>query len=267
MKKFLLLLLLSTLPAFGQAARQACTLAASGTCNMGNSYGAYGASFEEIPNGSPSGVSVTVQGCMQGGTCDTAADTNTSTSATVRAVTFTKVYDYFKITVGTLTGGTSPTMTINSVVSTANSHSAGGVVTSVFTRTGAVAATSGDYTCAQVTGCIAPTHLLISSTAPTILAAGCGGSGASIVANNGTAAFEVNVGTSNTGACSITLPTATTGWACYATDVTTTSVSVSQTKQSGLGGVTSVTLQNYTDVSATGAWVDSDKLIVSCLGY
>jgi hypothetical protein len=108
-------------------------------------------------------------------------------------------------------------------------------------------------------------HIWLNTTAPSIAAAGCGGSGASITANNGPFAFRVNVGTSNTGSCAITLPASTgTGWNCFATDITTTSTAVSSTKQSGAGSSTSVTLQNYTDISGTGAWTDSDVLIVTC---
>jgi hypothetical protein len=108
--------------------------------------------------------------------------------------------------------------------------------------------------------------LAISTTAPTILAAGCGAAGASITVNNGTAAFTVNVGTTNSGTCTITMPAATTDWNCGATDITTTSTLVSMTK-SVPGGTpaTQITLQNYTDVSATHAWVDSDKIQVRCV--
>ncbi len=109
-------------------------------------------------------------------------------------------------------------------------------------------------------------HILLSSTAPTVLAAGCGGSGASITTNNGTGAFKVNVGTSNTGTCTITMPTATTDWICSATDITRTTTTVSQTKSiPGGTPATQITLQNYTDISGTGAWTDSDVIAVSCV--
>lgn len=109
--------------------------------------------------------------------------------------------------------------------------------------------------------------LFISPTSPSIAAAGCGGSAATISTKNGTAAFKVGVGTSNTGTCTVTMPAATTDWICSATDITTTSTTVSQTK-SKPGGTptTQITLQNYTDVSGTAAWVDNDVLAVSCWG-
>ena len=113
-----------------------------------------------------------------------------------------------------------------------------------------------------------PTNVLISNTAPSVAANGCGTTGASIASNNGTAAFKVNVGTTNSGACTITMPTATTDWVCSATDITTTSTTVSQTKSVPTSGhlTTEITLQNYTDVSGTHAWVDSDVIAVSCMG-
>lgn len=153
----------------------------SGTVfNITNYFGAFNGSFEEVPSGSPATVSVTIQGCMKSGTCDSASDTNTSTSAAIRNVTFSKLYSYFQVTVS-FTGGTNPTMTINPALSTARvpsagitsaaviaaftgcsgvqylgadgaCHAAAGGVSTVFTRSGAVVATSGDYTVAQVTG-------------------------------------------------------------------------------------------------------------------
>ena len=111
--------------------------------------------------------------------------------------------------------------------------------------------------------------LLISNTPPSIVAAGCGGSGASIISQlNATAAFKVGVGTGNTGTCTITMPAAATDWICSATDITTTSTTVSQTKSVPTAGhlTTEITLQNYTDISGTHAWVDNDVIAVSCMG-
>jgi hypothetical protein len=110
----------------------------AGSCiNIPNLNGAYGATFEEIPVGSPSAVSVTVQGCMYGGTCDSAADTNTSTSAANRGVTFSKVYNFF-IIVGTFSGGTTPSIKVNTTVSAAANHSGNGS----FTAAGDLSGTS-----------------------------------------------------------------------------------------------------------------------------
>lgn len=108
------------------------------------------------------------------------------------------------------------------------------------------------------------TNLTVSPTAPTIAGAGCGGSAASIVAPNGTAAFKINVGTTPGSACTITMPAATTGWNCFATDITTNSTSVFLQKQTGAESTTSVTITNFSDVAAATAFVASDILKVSC---
>jgi len=111
---------------------------------------------------------------------------------------------------------------------------------------------------------LATLHAWINTSAPTITGAGCGGSGASIASQNGSSAFEVNVGTSNTGTCTISMPaTVANAWLCQATDTTTNSTSVFITKQSGLSN-TQVVLKNYSDVAVNGAWTDSDVLGVTC---
>ena len=109
---------------------------------------------------------------------------------------------------------------------------------------------------------------VLTATAPSILAAGCGGSAASITSQNGTAAFKVNVGTSNAGSCAVTMPAAATDWVCSATDITTISTTVSQTRVVPTSGslTTSITLANYTDISGAADWVDSDVLEVHCHG-
>lgn len=114
---------------------------------------------------------------------------------------------------------------------------------------------------------IVATNLLMSTTAPSIAGAGCGGSAASIPANNGTAAFTVNVGTAPTSAgCTVTLPTATTGWTCRATDITTTSTGVFYQKQTG-GSTTTAIIQNFSDVAVATAPTASDVYRVSCEAY
>lgn len=109
---------------------------------------------------------------------------------------------------------------------------------------------------------------VINFVAPTILAAGCGGLAASILTQNGTAAFKVGVGTGNGGTCTITMPAATTDWLCQATDITGTSANVFITKAVPTPGnlTTEITLQNYTDVAGAHAWVDSDVIEVTCHG-
>jgi hypothetical protein len=107
------------------------------------------------------------------------------------------------------------------------------------------------------------TNVLLSPTAPSIAGAGCGGSGATIATNNGTAAFSVNVGSTPTTACTITLPTATNAWNCFATDITTNSTSVFLQKQTATGA-SSVTITNFSDVAVASNFTASDILQVSC---
>lgn len=120
MKKWLLLLLFCLpLAASAQASRPlSCTLSTTQTCKISNGNLAYTATFEEVLTGSPTGVSVTVAGCTTNDVCDSAVDTNTSTSNAIRAVTFAKAYDYFLVT-ATLSGGTAPKVKITPLVSTA----------------------------------------------------------------------------------------------------------------------------------------------------
>jgi hypothetical protein len=106
--------------------------------------------------------------------------------------------------------------------------------------------------------------LAVSATPPTI-ASGFGTS-PSVVASNGTLAFTVNVGTSNTGTGVLTMPTAAHGWACHINDITTKSTTVAST-QVTVTTTTSVTVQNYSDVMGTHDWVDSDVLQFLCVGY
>jgi hypothetical protein len=96
------------------------------------------------------------------------------------------------------------------------------------------------------------TNLLLSATAPTI-SSGFGTS-PSIVQQNGTAAFEVNVGTGGSATSGVIgLPTAANGWSCTAIDMNTNDV----TRETAFTTAT-VTL------TAASAWTASDKLLVNC---
>jgi hypothetical protein len=138
-----LAMLLFAACAFGQASSPTCVgspLSASGTCKIANGNRAYGVFLDIAPSGSPSALSVTVQGCSSAtNTCDTAANTcasssvssctDTSTSEVLLKITLSGPYDYLLVTAGTLSGGTSPTVTVTPGLSTANAHSgsSGGV--------------------------------------------------------------------------------------------------------------------------------------------
>ena len=83
-------------------------------------------SFEVDITGSPATVSIPIYGCKAGGTC-VLLDTDTGTSSAIRDPTnFTggngllqTVYDYFKV-IPAWTGGTSPTVTVKTTVTTAS---------------------------------------------------------------------------------------------------------------------------------------------------
>jgi hypothetical protein len=79
-----------------------------------NDIGGMTATFEEIFAGAPASSSILLQGCMRGGTCDT-LETNVGNANSNRHPAIATVYDYFLIT-PTLTGGTSPTLTVNYTV-------------------------------------------------------------------------------------------------------------------------------------------------------
>lgn len=103
--------------------RTTVTINASGTSqSMPNDCGVVSASFEELITGSPATMSVVIAGCMRGNgtltTSCTTLDTSSSTSSTHRKPAIDTVYDFFKVT-ATWTGGTSPTVTINSTMTTA----------------------------------------------------------------------------------------------------------------------------------------------------
>lgn len=105
--------------------------------------------------------------------------------------------------------------------------------------------------------------MAVSATAPTI---GSGfGTSPAIVASNGTAAFQVNVGTggaANTG--TITMPAAANGWSCSAVDVTTPATNF--TRQTG-STTTSVSVSNYNAAGALAAWTASDRLNLMCAAF
>jgi hypothetical protein len=99
--------------------------------------------------------------------------------------------------------------------------------------------------------------------APTIAPTGCGGGIAVIANNNGNGAFTIDVGTTPTSACTITLPQATSGWNCQATDISTNSATVFLQKQSG-GTATTAVITNYSDAAIVQNYTAHDVLQVNC---
>lgn len=107
---------------------------------------------------------------------------------------------------------------------------------------------------------LAAVGLLASATAPVIGA--CGGGSPAIAAHNGTAAFRVTGGSGNS-TCAITLPSAPTGWNCYAANLTTQSATVFVLKQTA-SSQTSVTLTNFNTSGASANFVNGDTFAISC---
>lgn len=109
------------------------------------------------------------------------------------------------------------------------------------------------------------TNVLFSATAPTISSGF--GTGATVPANNGTAVFTINVGTGGIASTGVlTMPAAAAGWACHVNNLTSISATVTLTKVTATT-TTSVTIGNYTDVSAAGPWNASDVLQLQCAAY
>src|SRR5882672_2904616 len=114
MKKYILpfLLLFAPFVCAQSIVNKTYTISASGgTADVQNLYGTFNPTFEEIPNGSPATVSVTVQGCGKGTnanpsvpTCEAVSGlTNTSTSAAIVTAAVTKFYTHYIVT-ATFTG-------------------------------------------------------------------------------------------------------------------------------------------------------------------
>lgn len=92
------------------------------------------------------------------------------------------------------------------------------------------------------------------------------GTGNTVVAYTTSCTIEINVGTSNSGAGTITLPAAPHGWFCPTEDVTTVSATVYIQKENAYTTTTCV-IQNYSDAAATHAMVDSDILLVHAFAF
>jgi hypothetical protein len=109
------------------------------------------------------------------------------------------------------------------------------------------------------------THLIISSTAPTI-ASGFGTT-PTIPNNNGTAAFTVNVGTGGVATSGvITMPAATAGWSCHVDP--NGAPQAAAVTYSAPTSTTSITLTNYTQSTGVAlAWTASTVLQLSCFAY
>ena len=100
----------------------------------------------------------------------------------------------------------------------------------------------------------APTISSGFGTAPSILA-------------NGTAAFQVTVGsggTANTG--SLVMPTAPNGWVCSVTDITTTAIDAVDKQVSTSASLIGVAQINTTNGNPI-AWTAGDVLLFQCTAF
>jgi hypothetical protein len=108
-------------------------------------------------------------------------------------------------------------------------------------------------------------NLADSATAPTI-SSGCGGGSPSISAPNGTDAFVVTIGTASGSNCVLAMPTATTGWVCFANDLSTHTAANSAVVQTA-SSASSVTVADISDITGAATWVNGDKIAFLCRAY
>lgn len=180
---------------------------------------------------------------------------------------------------GTTVVTTEPFSSTGVITSGANGGTAGGISfngSTSGTQTCTTATTAATLTCTGTlvfptinpssTIAIAGRNFVLATT-PTIATGGCGGSGATISNIAGTAAFDVNVGTGPTSAgCVVTMPGATTTWACQANDFTTISATVLFQKQTA-SSTTSITIKTFDATATAQAPVASDIYHVTCTAH
>jgi hypothetical protein len=108
------------------------------------------------------------------------------------------------------------------------------------------------------------TNILITGTTPTI-SSGFGTLPSGSIQNpNGTGAFTIKIGGSTPSTGTIGLPTAASGWNCFATDITSpTTGGGFAVKQTG-GSTTTAILTGYNSSGTVAGWTGNDILSVSC---
>jgi hypothetical protein len=169
------------------------------------------------------------------------------------------------IAAGAVTGGKIASSTITGSNIAASTIAASNIITGTSGANIPLLSTANTWTLGQTfSGPVNAVALVDSATAPTISAGFC--TSPSVVANNGTWAFTINVGS----ACAVStgtvgLPAATNGWVCDAHDVTTPASNI--VEQSG-GTTTTVVLTNYVRTTGVaGNFTSSDVLRVKCTAY
>jgi hypothetical protein len=150
--------------------------------------------------------------------------------------------------------------TSNGTLTLASSTATGSV-----TLTPASAASAFTVTVPAATGQLGVTpNLAVSPTAPTITTH-FNTSGDSVSANNGSIAFTITVGSgAGTTTGVIGLPTASTGWNCFAANMNRAAIILQSASST-----TSATLTNYAQTAGVTAtnWSNGDVLHVSCFAY
>ncbi|KFX63833.1 hypothetical protein KBK24_0119210 [Burkholderia sp. K24] len=106
--------------------------------------------------------------------------------------------------------------------------------------------------------------LLSSTTAPTISSGF--GTGPTVYANNGTAAFGIHVGTSPGSSGILTMPTASNAWVCDGIDASQNNSTQFLLKQTA-SSTTSVTLGMFSSSGAAANFVAGDFLLVKCSAF
>jgi hypothetical protein len=211
-------------------------------------------------------ISVTSQGTAGYFAANAAATATDTSTATGTNATKQYMYGFLQPTLAASNSG----VTYSAVVCTLcidNAPAAGTNVTLSAPRALYVAAGTSQFNgSVNINSSINLVTLWESATAPSI-ASGFGTT-PSVGANNGTAAFTVNVGTGGTATSGvITMPAASHGWSCPApNDLTTTSATVFMTKVTATT-TTSITIGNFTTAGAAGAWASGDVIQLSCTGY
>lgn len=134
-----------------------------GQLSFPNSVGGMTVSVEELISGSPSTVSIVIQGCKNGGTCAT-LDTYTTVANAVRNAAPGTVYDYFTVS-ASWTGGSNVSVTINFTSTIARNFGSNSSVS--FQRVsvnGASTLVPGDFTLGAGWGSSASTAITVTTS-------------------------------------------------------------------------------------------------------
>ncbi|WP_321785074.1 hypothetical protein [Burkholderia pyrrocinia] len=106
--------------------------------------------------------------------------------------------------------------------------------------------------------------LLISAQPPTISSGF--GSGASVVASNGTAAFRISVGTSPGSGGTLAMPSASNGWVCDGSDLSQMNSSAFYFRQTAFTK-TSVSMAMYNTSGVQSNLVAGDTVVMKCVAF